>query len=111
MFELFSYALLEGGLNIPAIEVGRICVKLSGREAGRKCVIVDIVDKSFIQITGPKNVTGIKRRRVNVDHVEPLQDKVAIKRGASDEEVEEALKAANKLEEIAQKVKPALTAA
>jgi large subunit ribosomal protein L14e len=96
---------------MPAIEVGRICVKLTGREAGRKCVIVDVIDKSFILITGPKNVTGIKRRRTNVNHVEPFQDKISVKRGASDEEVADALKAAGKLEEMGQKVKPALTPA
>jgi large subunit ribosomal protein L14e len=93
---------------MPAIEVGRICVKLTGREAGRKCVIVDLIDKSFVLVTGPKTVTGIKRRRTNVNHIEPLEDKIAIKRGASDEEVTEALKASDKLEAMAQKVKPAL---
>ena len=94
---------------MPAIEVGRICVKLAGREAGKKCVIVDIIDKSFVLITGPKEVTGVKRRRTNVNHIEPLRDRVKIKRGASDEEVMEALKTSNKLDEMAQKVKPALT--
>jgi large subunit ribosomal protein L14e len=94
---------------LTAIDIGRICVKLSGREAGGKCVIVDVVDKSFVLITGPKKVTGVRRRRVNINHVEPLQDKIEIKRGASDEEVSEALKAAGKLESIAQIVKPALT--
>jgi len=93
---------------LPAIEVGRICVKLTGREAGRKCVIVDIMDKSFIMITGPKTVTGVKRRRVNINHIEPFQYKIEIKRGASDEEVIEALKAAGKLEEMTQKIKPVL---
>jgi len=93
---------------VPVIEVGRICVKLTGREAGRKCVIADVIDKSFVLITGPKNVTGVKRRRANINHVEPLQDKIKIKRGASDEEVAEALKASGKLEEMAQTVKPAL---
>ncbi|MFZ0965402.1 MAG: 50S ribosomal protein L14e [Candidatus Bathyarchaeia archaeon] len=96
---------------MPAIEVGRICVKLTGREAGRKCVIVDIMDKSFVVITGPKTITGIKRRRANINHVEPLQDKIAIKRGATDEEVTEELKTSGKLEEMAQPVKPALTSA
>lgn len=90
-----------------AIDVGRICIKLTGREAGRKCVIVDTVDKSFVLITGPKNVSGVKRRRVNVTHIEPLQDKVDLKRGASDEEVSEVLKAADKLDLMTQIVKPA----
>lgn len=91
-----------------AIEVGRICVKLIGREAGRKCVIVDLMDKSFVLITGPKTVTGVRRRRANINHIEPLQDKIDIKRGASDEEVIEALKASGKQEEMAKTVKPAL---
>lgn len=95
-------------LDVPAIEVGRICVKLTGREAGRKCVIVDLIDKSFIQVTGPKTVTGIKRRRTNTNHIEPLEDKITIKRGASDEEIAEALKTSGKLEAMSQKVKPAL---
>jgi len=94
---------------VPAVEVGRICAKLTGREAGRKCVIVDIMDKSFILITGPKTVTGIKRRRANMNHVEPTVDKIDIKRGATDEEIVEALKSSGKLDEMAQKVKPALT--
>ena len=93
---------------MPATEVGRICVKLTGREAGRKCVIVDIMDKNFILITGPKTLTGVRRRRANANHVEPLKDKIKIKRGASDEEIDEALKASGKLEEMKQTVRPAL---
>lgn len=75
-----------------AIEVGRICVKATGREAGKRCVIVELADKSFVLITGPKSVTGVRRRRANINHIEPLQDKVEIKRGATDEEVADALK-------------------
>lgn len=75
-----------------AIEIGRICVKLRGREAGRKCVIVDIIDENFVVVTGPKTLSGIKRRRVNVNHIEPTDKKVSIKSGATDEEVLQALK-------------------
>lgn len=94
---------------MPAIEVGRICLKLTGREAGKKCVIVDVIDKSFVLITGPKNLTGVKRRRTNINHIEPLPEKIDIKRGATDEEVIEALKAAGKIEEMKQPVKPKIT--
>ena len=76
---------------MPAIEIGRICVKLTGREAGRKCVIVDIIDDTFVLVTGPKSLTGVNRRRVNIKHIEPLDKKVAISRGASDEEVLKAI--------------------
>ena len=92
---------------MPAIEVGRICVKSAGRETGRKCVIVDVMDKSFVLITGPKKVTGVKRRRVNMNHIEPLQDKIDVKRSASDEEVSAILESVGKLEEMAQIVRAA----
>lgn len=83
---------------MPAIEVGRICIKQAGREQGKKCVVIDVMDKSFILVTGPKKLTGIKRRRVNLNHVSPLNDKIEVKRGASDEEVTQALDAAGKTE-------------
>ena len=86
---------------MPAIEVGRVCVKVAGRESGRKCVIVDVMDKSFVVVTGPKKVTGVKRRRVNINHVAPTEDVIPIKRGASDEEVTQMIKADDKLEMIA----------
>ena len=94
---------------MPAMEVGRICVKIVGREAGRRCVIVDIVDKNFVLITGPRKVSGVKRRRVNANHLEPTQTKIDIKRGATDEEVTKALKTADKLKEMANIVKPTLS--
>ena len=89
------------------MEVGRICIKNSGREAGKKCVVVDLVDKNFVLITGPKQVTEVKRRRVNISHLEPTQEKISITRGATDEEVTEVLKTAGKLEDKTKKAKPA----
>lgn len=71
-------------------DIGRVCVKTMGREAGNYCVIVDIIDKNFVIIDGLK----IRRRRVNYKHVEPLADKVEIKKGAKHEDVEAAIKKA-----------------
>lgn len=77
---------------MPAIEVGRICVKLRGREAGRKCIIVDIIDDNFVLVTGPKELSGVKRRRINIRHLEPTEKRVSIQKGAQDLEVLEAIK-------------------
>jgi len=76
---------------MPAIDVGRICVKLSGREAGRKCVVVEVIDKNFVLITGPKQLNGVKRRRVNASHIEPTEKRIDIRRGESDAELMKAL--------------------
>ncbi len=92
-------------LKVPAIEVGRICVKLLGREAGRKCIIVDIIDDNFVLVTGPKSLTGVKRRRANINHIEPLDKKIDIPKGASDEEVLKAIEAAGLTEFMKERVK------
>jgi len=89
-----------------AVEVGRICVKVVGREAGHKCVIVDLIDKNFVLVTGPKEVTTIKRRRVNISHIEPTGEKIKLDRGATDEDVAQALETAGKTEEMKELVKP-----
>ena len=76
------------------IDIGRIVVKTSGREALRKAVVVDIIDKNYVLITGPPKLTGIKRRRVNINHIEPTSKKLDITRKATDADVLTAAKAA-----------------
>jgi large subunit ribosomal protein L14e len=76
---------------LSAIEVGRLCKKLTGREKGRRCVVVDIIDRNYVLVTGPVELTGVRRRRTNMSHIEPIDDKIDIKKGASDEEIKELL--------------------
>jgi len=90
------------------IEVGRIVVKTRGREAGRKAVVVDIVDNNFVIVTGPKDVTGVKRRKVNINHIEPTDKKIDIPKGADDKTVEDKLKAENLMDYMKQSVKVTL---
>lgn len=94
---------------MPAIEVGRICVKVAGREAGRKCIIVDIVDENFVLVTGPKTLSGVKRRRVSIKHVEPTDKVIKIPRGASDEEVLRAIEEVGLVDYMKEVVKPKLS--
>ena len=77
---------------MPAFEVGRVCVKTSGRDTGKRCVVIDLMDKNFALVTGPKAVSGVRRRRVNVNHLKPLEEKIAIEKGATDEQIAELLK-------------------
>jgi len=80
---------------LPTFSVGRICVKKKGREKGLRCVIVDEIDESYVLVTGPKKLTGVRRRRVNIDHLAPTDKVVRIRRGASDQDVVSALTRAN----------------
>ena len=64
------------------IEIGRLCVKTAGRDAGLKCIIVDILDNRFVLIDGET-----RRRKCNIMHLEPLKDVVRIGKNSSHEEV------------------------
>ncbi|MBK5112935.1 MAG: 50S ribosomal protein L14e [Candidatus Heimdallarchaeota archaeon] len=81
------------------IDIGRIVIKTAGREALRKAVVVDIIDKNYALITGPPSLNGLKRRRVNITHLEPTSNKLEITRKATDADVLAAAKAA-KLEDF-----------
>jgi large subunit ribosomal protein L14e len=76
------------------IDIGRIVIKTSGREALRKAVVVDIIDKNYALVTGPPQLSGVKRRRVNINHIEPTNKKLEITRKATDADVLAAAKAA-----------------
>jgi len=71
------------------MDVGRVCVKLAGRGAGKKCAIVEVLDHNFVVVSGP----GLKRKRCNITHLEPTGMKIEISKGAPDEEVKRALEA------------------
>ena len=64
------------------IEVGRLCIKIAGRDAGLKCVIVDVLDDKFVLIDGET-----RRRKCNILHLEPLKDTIKIKKNASHESI------------------------
>jgi len=77
-----------------SMEVGRVCMKLAGREAGKYCVVVKKMNEAFVEVTGPKILTGVKRRRANIEHLEALEYVLQINDSASDEDVVAALEKA-----------------
>lgn len=67
---------------------GRVCVKVTGRDAGAKVIVVNNVDDVFVEVV----MRGGKRRKVNKRHLLPTE-KVFDIEGMTDEEI------AGKLEE------------
>ena len=57
-----------------SIEVGRVCVKIAGREAGEKCAIVEVIDENFVEVVGE----AVKNRRCNIAHLEPTEDTIDV---------------------------------
>ena len=72
---------------MPALEVGRICVKTRGRNAGKKAVILEM-QKSFAVIEAP----NIKRKRCNISHLIPLEEKLDVSKSTSHEEIVKLMK-------------------
>lgn len=72
------------------IEIGRLCIKLAGRDSDKKCVIVDILDDKIVMVDGET-----RRRKCNVMHLEPLDKVIDIKKDAPHEEIVKAFEILN----------------
>ena len=68
-------------------DIGRVCEKTVGKEQGKKCIVVDVIDEKHVLIDG-----DVKRRRVNIRHLKPTEQLVKLKKGAKTAEVKAALK-------------------
>ena len=55
------------------IEVGRVCVKKFGRDAGKRAVITKVIDKSFVNIISSGR---LMERKCNIKHLELLAEKI-----------------------------------
>ncbi len=64
------------------IEIGRLCVKTAGRDAGKGCIIIDVIDDNLVIVDG-----YARRKKVNIRHLEPLKHVAGIKKNAAHEEV------------------------
>lgn len=59
------------------IEIGRVCVKIAGRDARKTCVVIDVLDDTYVLIDGQT-----RRRKCNMQHLEPLATILELKKNA-----------------------------
>jgi large subunit ribosomal protein L14e len=71
-------------------DIGRVCMKIAGRDAGMRCIIVDVVDEHYVMIDGQT-----RRRKCNIKHLEPLAQVVQVTKNAPAPEVVRLLKELN----------------
>ena len=69
------------------MDIGRVCMKIAGRDAAMQCVIVDVIDKNYVMVDGQT-----RRKRCNICHLEPLNNVLKIKKNASHDVVVKAFK-------------------
>ena len=86
------------------IEPGRIVLKIAGRESGKYAVIVENTNDNFVLITGPKTITGVKRRKCNIDHIEPTEHKIDIGSKADDATIESLWRSSGLIEKLEIKI-------
>ena len=68
------------------VEIGRLAIKIAGRDAGRECLVIDSLKDNLVMIDG-----NTRRRKCSLKHLE-LQPAVAkIKKGAEHKEVLKAM--------------------
>ena len=58
------------------IEVGKVCIKLAGRDAGKPVVITKVIDNNFVMIKSGMRKKGTKDRKCAIKHLEPTLHKV-----------------------------------
>ncbi len=68
------------------LNVGRVCVKTAGRDAMKYCVVIEEVDATYVVVDG-----DVRRKKVNMAHLEPLNKTIDIKAKAKTEDVKKAL--------------------
>lgn len=106
------------------LDVGRVCLKIAGREAGKYCIVIGkeknigsskkefaqeehaaLISKEaaningFVLVSGPKTITGIKRRKCNIVHLEPTEHKFELT-GTEDENLEQEWKKSGLIEKL-----------
>jgi large subunit ribosomal protein L14e len=69
------------------LEVGRVCRKVRGKDAGKYCVVVEKPEKRSVLVDGK----GIKRKKVSINHLEPLPVILKLKKNARSETIAKAL--------------------
>lgn len=45
---------------------GVVCMKLAGRDAGKLCMITEVIDSNYVKVAGET-----RARKVNVKHLQP----------------------------------------
>lgn len=71
------------------MDIGRVCIKIAGRDAGETAVVIEKIDETFVLVNG-----NVRRKRCNIKHLEPTEKFVVIQAGASTEELHKAMKEA-----------------
>lgn len=69
------------------MKIGKLCVKIAGRESGLKCVVLSAPENNAVLIDGQT-----ARKRCNLKHLFPLKEELSLKEQAPHSDVVAAFK-------------------
>lgn len=67
-------------------KIGRVCLKIAGRDAGRLGVVIGKPENGYVLIDGE-----VRRKKVNVKHIQPIDKVIIVKEEAPHDDVIAAL--------------------
>lgn len=79
-------------------DVGRVCIKTTGKEKGKVCVVVGDLEGNFVMVDGL-----VKRRRSNVAHLEALGMTIRVSKSMPKEDILKKLVEIHAIAEIPKK--------
>ncbi|MEK6874814.1 MAG: hypothetical protein AABX52_03645 [Nanoarchaeota archaeon] len=69
------------------IGIGQVCVKIAGRDAGKRCVVIDMINAQYALIDGET-----RRRKCNIIHLDPTLEHLDIEQNAPRDDLVELFK-------------------
>ena len=70
-----------------AIDIGSVCVKTMGREAGRRVVVLEAIDKNTVVVQG----LLVRKRKCGIAHLFPMGKKVSVTKNMTQKELRDIL--------------------
>ena len=68
------------------LDVGRVCMKIAGRDSNKIAVVIKKLDDNHVLIEG-----NVRRKKCNVKHLEPLNKILKIKEEETGDKIRELL--------------------
>jgi len=67
-------------------DIGRVCIKIAGKDAGKYCVVLEKIDDTYVLVDGE-----VARKRCNISHLKPLNIILKVKKNSDKQEIIDAL--------------------
>ena len=64
------------------LDVGRVCMKIAGRDSNKIAVVIKKLDNNHVMIDG-----NVRRKKCNIRHLEPLDKVLQIKEEESGDKI------------------------